>query len=115
MDTKAVLDHQLAAFSAGSADDVLKDFADDATLITPDAVITGREAIHAAYSTMFSGLFKPGTYDVTMDAAHVTGDVAYIAWRANCATAVVPMGTDTFVVRNGKIVTQTFAAKINPK
>jgi len=115
MDTKAVLDHQLAAFSAGSADEVLKDFADDAALITPDTIFTGREAIHAAYSAMFSGLFKPGTYDFTMDAVHVAGDVAYIAWRAGCATAEVTMGSDTFVVRDGKIIAQTFAAKMDPK
>jgi hypothetical protein len=25
------------------------------------------------------------------------------------------LGTDTFIVQNGKIVTQTFAAKISPK
>lgn len=92
MGTKAVLDHQLTAFSAGSADEVLKDFADDAALITPDAVIKGREAIHAAYSAMFSGLFKPGTYDFTMDAVHVAGDVAYIAWRASGVTAEVTIG-----------------------
>ena len=115
MDTKAVLDHQLAAFSAGSADEVLMDFADDAALITPDTIHTGREAIHTAYGAMFSGLFKPGTYDFTMDAMHVAGDVAYIAWRASCAAAEVTMGTDTFVVRDGRIIAQTFTAKMDPK
>jgi uncharacterized protein (TIGR02246 family) len=115
MHTRAILDHQIAAFSAGSADEVLKDFADDAVLITPEGVSKGREAIHAAYGALFAGLFKPGTYDFALDAAHIDGGVAYIAWRASCATAEVPIGTDTFVVRNGKIVAQTFAAKIDPK
>jgi ketosteroid isomerase-like protein len=115
MDTKAVLDHHLAAFSAGSTDEVLTDYTDDSALITPDAVIKGREAIRAQFSTMFSGLFKPGTYDFILDAEDIEGDVAYIAWRAHCATAEVALGTDTFVVRNGKIVTQTFTAKIDPK
>jgi len=115
MHARAILDHQIAAFSAGSADEVLKDFADGAVLITPDEVSKGREAIHAAYSAMFAGLFQPGTYRFTLDAAQVEGDIAYIAWRASCATVEVPMGTDTFVVRDGKIVAQTFAAKIDPK
>src|SRR5947209_37250 len=115
MDTKAVMDHQSAAFGAGSADEVLKDFADDAVMILPDGVHRGRAAIHAVYSDLFSGLFKPGTFDFTMDAEYIEGEVAYIAWRASCATAEIPLGTDTFVVRNGKIVAQTFAAKINPK
>ncbi|HXT36468.1 MAG TPA: nuclear transport factor 2 family protein [Chloroflexota bacterium] len=115
MFARAILDHQIAAFSVGSADEVLKDFADGAVLITPDGVSKGREAIHAAYSAMFAELFKSGTYNFTLDAAHIDGDIAYIAWRASCATLEVPMGTGTFVVRNGKIVAQTFAAKIDPK
>jgi hypothetical protein len=115
MDTKAIMDHQTTAFVAGSADDVLTDFADDAVLILPDGVHRGRAAIHAAYSSLFSGLFKPGTYEFTMDAEHIEGEIAYIAWRASCATAEIPLGTDTFIVRNGKIVAQTFAAKIDPK
>lgn len=115
MDTKAILDHRLAAFSTGNADDIITDFADDAALIMAEGVTKGRDAIHAAYADMFSDLFKPGTYSLTIDAANVEGDVAQIVWRASCATVEIPLGSDTYVVRNGKIVTQTFAAKIDPK
>jgi uncharacterized protein (TIGR02246 family) len=114
MDTRAIMDHQFEAFSAGDADEVAKDFADDAVLITAEGVTRGREAIRAAYADFFSGLFKPGTYDLTLDAEHIEGDVVQIVWRASCATAEIPLGTDTFVVRDGKIVAQTFAAKIDP-
>ena len=113
MDTKAVLDHHLAAFAAGDADEVLEDYTDASVLITPDATITGREALRAAFEDLFSGLFKPGSYDFTMDVMKVEGDVAYIVWHASCASAEVVLATDTFVVRDGKIATQTFAAKID--
>jgi ketosteroid isomerase-like protein len=115
MDTKAIMDHQSTAFVAGSADEILADFADDAVLIVPEGVHRGRAAIHAVYSDLFSGLFKPETYDFTMIAEVIEGDVAYIAWRASCATAEIPLGTDTYVVRNGKIVAQTMTTKIDPK
>ena len=115
MDTQAVLDHHLAAFGAGDADEILKDYTDQSVLITPDGTIRGRDALRTAFSGFFSGLFAPGTYDFVMDASHVEGEVAYIAWHANCASAEVALGTDTFVVRGGKIAVQTFAAKINPK
>jgi len=36
----------------------------------------------------------------------VQGDVAYITWSAGPA---LPMGTDTFVVRQSRIASQTFA------
>ena len=84
-------------------------------LIGPDGVKKGRAAILAEYTAMFTGLFKPGTYEFTLDAEHVDGEIAYIAWRVKGATAEVTLGTDTFVVRNGKIVVQTYATKIEPK
>ncbi len=45
----------------------------------------------------------------------VGGDTAYIVWKAETADNRFEVGTDTFIVRNGKIVTQTFAGKISPK
>jgi uncharacterized protein (TIGR02246 family) len=114
-DTRAVLDHHLGAFGAGDTDEVLKDFTEDSVVIGPDAVHKGREAIRAVFSGFFSGLFKPGTYEIALDAQQVEGDVAYIVWHADCASATIPLATDTFVVRDGKIATQTFAAKIDPR
>jgi len=45
----------------------------------------------------------------------VEGDYAYILWTAESADNVYEVGTDTFVVRDGKIVTQSFTGKITPK
>ena len=45
----------------------------------------------------------------------VEGDYAYILWTAETADNVYEMGSDTFVVRDGKIVAQSFAAKTTAK
>jgi hypothetical protein len=45
----------------------------------------------------------------------VDGEHAYILWTAETADNVYEMGTDTFVVHDGKIVAQSFAGKITPK
>jgi hypothetical protein len=45
----------------------------------------------------------------------VDGDYAYIIWSAQTAENVYELATDTFVVRNGKIVVQSFAGKITPR
>ena len=74
VDTRAVLDHHLTAFSAGDVDEVLEDYTDASVLIMPDATIAGREALHAAFTDFVSGLFKPGTYDFIMDVMKVEGD-----------------------------------------
>ncbi len=115
MSTQSVLDHHLAAFAAGDVDEILGDYNEESVLITADGTIRGREALRAAFTGFFAGLFAPGTYDFAMDASHVEGEVAHIVWHADCASAEVTLGADTFVVRDGKIVAQTFAAKIDPK
>jgi hypothetical protein len=66
------------------------------------------------FGDLFDGLFKPGTYGFGMDSMRVEGDVAHLVWHASCAAANIPLGTDTFVVRGGKIVAHTFTAKLEP-
>ena len=45
----------------------------------------------------------------------VEGDYADIFWTAETADNVYEVGSDTFVVREGKIVAQSLAAKLTPK
>ena len=57
---------------------------------------------------------KPGTaFSLTLQS--VEGDYAYILWTAETADNVYEIGTDTFVVRSGKIAAQSLAGKITPK
>ncbi len=96
--TQAVVDHHLEALRAGDVDGVLGDYADDAVLITNlGGVVKGRDALRAAFGAA-GGL--PGFEPV---ASHVEGDLAYITWKMTGIT----LGTDTFVLRDGKIVMQT--------
>jgi hypothetical protein len=50
-----------------------------------------------------------------MKTMSVDGGYAYIIWSAETADNVYELATDTFVVRNGKIVVQSFAGKITPR
>jgi hypothetical protein len=50
-----------------------------------------------------------------MHQRHIDGDYGYIVWGAETADNSYEFATDTFVVRNGEIVAQSFAAKIRPK
>ncbi len=112
MSTEDVLNHHLQSFAAGDVDEAMKDYTDDSVFISPDGRLTGRDAIRAAFEDFFSGLFRPGTYQFEMDAMEVEGGVAFIAWHSSNEGAEVTLGTDTFLIRDGKIAVQTFAAKI---
>lgn len=115
MSAESVLNHHLEGFSAGDVDKVMKDYTEDSILIMPDATYKGLDAIRAVFADLFSGLFKPGTYEFNMDRTEISDDVAYIIWHSTNAGADVKVGSDTFIVRNDKIDLQTFAAFVEPK
>lgn len=115
MSAGEVLHHHLAAFGAGDTDGVLADYTEQSVLVTPNGSITGLAALREAFDGFFAGLFAPGTYEFTLDGERIEGDVALIWWHADCRDAVIPFGTDTFLVRDGRIAVQTFAAKIEPR
>ena len=56
---------------------------------------------------------KPGA-TFSMKQQFVEGDYAYILWEAETEDNVCELGTDTFVVRDGKIVTQS-SARLRPR
>ena len=115
MSTQEVLNHHLEAFSAGDVDAVMEDYTEQSVLIIPDVTLSGLDAIRAAFTEFFGGLFKPGTYEFTMDRTDVSDEIAYIVWHSSNEGADVLLGTDTFLVRDGKIAVQTFAAHIQEK
>ncbi len=112
--TKDVLDHHMQCFDAGDLTGILSDYAPDAVLFTPNGPLKGIDAIRPLFQAIFAEFGKPGTI-FSMAQQSVEGEFAYIVWTAETANHVYEMGTDTFVVRNGKIVAQSFACKITPK
>ena len=112
--TKDVLDHHLQCFGARDLDGILSDYAPGAVLFTPDGPLKGADAIRPLFQGMFAEFGKPGAA-FSMKQQSVEGDYAYILWTAETADNVYEVGTDTFVVRDGKIVAQSLAGKITPK
>ena len=92
----------------------MTDYTDESTFFTPDGMLCGSEAIRLFFARMFEEFAKPGM-SFEMLRQEVRGDTAYIVWKAETADNRFEVGTDTFIVLNGKIVTQTFAGKISPK
>lgn len=112
--TKDVLDHHMECFDNGDVEGVLSDYAPDAVLFTAHGPLKGIDAIRPMFQAMIAEFGKPGTA-FSMKQLSVEGDYAYILWTAETADNVYEVATDTFVVREGKIVAQSFAGKITPK
>ena len=112
--TKDVLDHHLKCFGEGDLEGILSDYAHNAVLFTEDGPRKGTDAIRPLFQAMVAEFRKPKAI-FTMKQQFVEGDYAYILWSAETADNVYELGTDTFVVREGKIVVQSFAGRIVPK
>ncbi len=112
--TEAVLLHHLQAFGAGDVEEILKDYTKDSVLILPDATVRGIDDLRQTF-TMFVTEILPAGSPFELKKQEIEGDTAYIFWAANSAKYDVPLGTDTFVVKGGKIIVQTFAGQIIPK
>jgi ketosteroid isomerase-like protein len=112
--TKDVLDHHLKCFDEGDLEGILSDYAPSAVLFTADGPLRGVNAIRPLFQAMVAEFGKPGA-TFSMKQQFVEGDHAYILWSAETADNVYELGTDTFVVRDGKIVAQSFTGKITAK
>ena len=110
--TQDVLTHHLNSF--GDIAGTMADYTVESRFFTPDGLLRGSEAIRRFFVTAFEEFAKPGM-SFEMLRQEVDGDTAYIVWRAETADNIFELGSDTFIVRNEKIVTQTFAGKISPK
>jgi predicted SnoaL-like aldol condensation-catalyzing enzyme len=112
--TREVLTHHLNCFGKGDLDGTMADYTTESRFFTPDELLRGTKAIREFFVRLFEEFAKPGM-SFEMLRQEVDGDTAYIVWKAETADNHFELGTDTFIVRNGKIVTQTFAGKISPK
>jgi ketosteroid isomerase-like protein len=112
--TEAVLDHHLQAFGAGDLSGLLEDYTDESVIITPDGVLRGPAQITPLFQAFLAEFAKPGA-SFHLDRRVIEEETAYITWSAETADSVYQFATDTFWVHDGKILMQTFAAKVDPK
>src|SRR5262249_21890809 len=112
--TKEVLDNHLKCFGAGDLEGILSDYAPGAVMFTSDGQLRGYDAMKPLFQAKIAEFEKPGAA-FRMKQQVVEGDYAYILWTAETADNVYELGTDTFVIRDGKIEAQSFTGKITPK
>ena len=112
--TQEVLTHHLDSFGKGDLAGIMADYTAASRLFTPNGVLRGPDAIRGLFVPLLKEFAKPGM-SFEMLRQDVDGDTAYIVWKAETADNRYEVGTDTFVVKDGKIVTQTFTGKITPK
>jgi ketosteroid isomerase-like protein len=99
--TRAVLDHHMKAMDEADVDGVMSDYAEDCVFISGGNILRGIEQVRNVFTRVPAGMASQ------MEMQHYVsdGDIAYIVWTMPNGAK----GTDTFVMRDGKIAVQTVA------
>ena len=105
MTTESTLAHHLQALGEG-IDAILSDYTEESVLFTPNGPLHGLAAIRASFESFIKNSPPELVQAIKVLRQDIAGEVAYIVWEAK---PFITRATDTFVIRNGKIVTQTYA------
>ncbi|MEB2775111.1 nuclear transport factor 2 family protein [Algoriphagus sp. D3-2-R+10] len=112
--TQSVVDHHLKAFIGNDLNETMADYTEESILITPYRTYRGLAEIQLNFENAFAALPKDST-TVTVSKNTAIRDVGYIIWEADAPKLNFSYCSDTFIIQNGKIVSQTFAGIITPK
>lgn len=98
---RAVVERHQAAFAKKDLKALIADYADDAVVVFPGSVPSGKAKVEAAFASYFASVPTTANFDVVID--KVDGDLGITKWIANPGTPKAVEGHDVFVVRGGKI------------
>jgi hypothetical protein len=88
---------------------MLADYDPAAHVYSAERVYEGHDEIGEFLAAFMRALPADGVERFKLGSLRVDGDLAFITWSVGTE---IPLGTDTFVVRDGKIVSQTFAMHV---
>lgn len=110
--TQKVLDHHWETFVNNDLEGVMEDYTEESVLITPDTTYRGLDAIRENFVNAFEA-FPSGGSTLTLNKSVVEKDVGYILWQASTEDFELRFATDTFIIRDGKIIRQTYGGVTN--
>jgi len=101
-----IVAHHMSAAASGDVDGIIADYADTAVVFTPGGETRGKAALRKMFAGIFGG--SPGSRaPMEVRQKFFTKEIGYIVWVQNEGKPEELRGSDTFVVRKGKIVAQT--------
>jgi ketosteroid isomerase-like protein len=104
----------MKVFGEQDLDGAMEDYTDDSVIIAHQGVFRGREEIQELFENIFAEFSQSGV-TFTLDQQVVEGECAFIEWHAETPDNEYEFATDTFVIRDGNIVNQTFTGVVTPR
>ncbi len=110
-ETEVVFNHHQQATSARDLDAIMEDYAEDSIVFVNAAPepLRGLAAIRSFLAQLYE-VYTPEVQSAAKIARQdVEGEIVYTVWSAG---PTMPFGTETYVIRDGKIRVQTATAQM---
>ncbi|PWT79063.1 MAG: hypothetical protein C5B59_00425 [Bacteroidetes bacterium] len=107
----AIISRHLGSFQKNDLKVLMTDYTDDSVFITQTETYKGLAEIELFFKGLMQHFPVEGS-SFSLDKFVIDKDLAYIIWHAKTPSLVIPLGTDTFVIKNNKIAQQTFAGDL---
>lgn len=124
--SQMVLDHHVKAMTAGDLDAVMADYADDALLVAPHGiapgqtnvsgndVFSGKANIRKFFAVLTDKAHNPAFHQMTATFESRGNDVTLMHWVQFGGQPQQVSGTDTWIIRGGKVIVQIVAVDPAP-
>ena len=115
MTIEDVMTRHGSAIRAGDVDGVLADYTDESVIMGPGRTARGLAEIRELFTELFTDLIPPGSTTLAPTWRATDGEYFFVVWKGESDKHLFPIGTDTFVVRDDKIIFQTFVPHVVDK
>ncbi|AEW00310.1 hypothetical protein A4D02_23565 [Niastella koreensis] len=109
--SEKVLQRHLRSFDRNDLETLMMDYTDQSVLITHDATYAGINEIRAFFVGLMNH-FPKGHSTFELVKRVIRDELIFIVWHGTTPSLEVSMGTDTFIIKDGKIHQQTFAGQM---
>jgi hypothetical protein len=109
-----IIQHHVEALGKNDLEELMKDYTEQSELWTPDGAIVGLKAISSFFSYAFT-LFPKDKTKLEITKLIANDDKVYFVWTADSPLVHVSFASDSFEVKDEKIVWQTTAFQMVPK
>lgn len=105
--TLEVIEHHNLALNSGDLEETLLDYRQDSFIVTPIGKIAGLPAIREFFAASIKDHLPPES-EITYHEVSAHGKLGYTRWEARSPYVTYLLGSDTFVIEDGKIIMQSF-------
>ena len=110
-DSENVLLRHLHSFGNNDLEALMSDYTEQSVLITHDKTYNGRNEIKTFFKELMTHFPKEDS-NFKLEKLVVNDELGFIVWQASTPSLQVSLGTDTFLIKRGKIYQQTFAGQM---